>query len=163
MSQKLVDFLLARTRRERWLLGFAVVFVLPLGWYQGVILPLKTRAADATQALEDSHSLQLWLEARRLELESLPEPEADSSRTLPSIGTIESSLQGAGLEEWITNLAAGTGGAITLQMDGVEFIDLMPWLDEFERETGYRVAQFAAQRGATPGHVVADILLQAGP
>lgn len=163
MSQKLADFLLARTRRERWLLGLAVVLVLPLGWYQGVILPLKTRAADATQELEDSRSLQLWLEARRTELEALPEPEADSSRNLPSLGAIESSLQGAGLEEWITTLAAGTGGGITLQMDGVEFTDLMPWLDRFERETGYRVAQFAAQRGGAPGRVVADILLQPEP
>ncbi len=160
MTQMMMNFLLARTRRKRWLLGVLVVVGLPLAWYQGVIVPLQTRATESRQALEDSRALQLWLEARRIELDALPAPESSAPRSLPGLSAIEGSLHAAGLDESISTLATATGGVITLQMQGAEFTTLMPWLDQFERDTGYRVAQLALQRDEVAGRVVAEILLQ---
>lgn len=163
MSQALVNFLLARTRRERWLLGLVVVIGLPLGWYQGVIVPLETRAAEARQTLEDGRALQIWLDARRIELAALPEREALAPRNLPGLSAIEGSLHSAGLDNRVSTLATATGGGIALQLEGVEFTALMPWLDQFERDTGYRLAQLALRRSDRAGEVAAEILVQPEP
>ena len=160
---QMMNFLLARTRRERWLLGILFFAGLPLGWYQGVIVPLETRAAEARQALDDSRALQQWLEARRVELDALPEPNARAPRSLPGLSAIEGSLRQAGLDDSITTLATATGGGVALQMEDVEFTEVMPWLDQFERETGYRMAQLTLRRAEIAGHVAAEILLQPEP
>ncbi len=157
MTGALERFVLARTRRERWLLALLLVVGLPLGWYHGVIVPLETRESASRQALLEAQALERWLEARRAELAALPPADTRADQPLPGLSAIDASLQEAGLS---AALSTATGGGIAVLLEEVEFVILMPWLEAFERGTGYDLAQLSLRRGDQPGQVRAEFLLR---
>lgn len=157
MIRGLENFLLARTPRERWLLAILLVIGLPLGWYQGVIVPLEQREAAARQALSESRALERWLEGQRAELAALPVAVEAEDLPLPGLGAIDVRLQAAGLD---AALSTATGGGISVVLEDAEYVVLMPWLEQFERETGYAVAQLSLRRGDLPGQVRAELVLR---
>lgn len=166
MIRALADMLIARSRRERWLLSLMVLVAVPFIYVYGVVLPLGARHQQAQVALEDAAALESWLQARRVELESLPPvPEnaagADGgARPVPGLGGIETRLDKAGLGAAVRQIASADQGGVTLRLEEVAFTDLMAWLDAFEAETGYGVARMTLDRSDRPGLVEADILLR---
>lgn len=150
-------FILARTRREAWLLALLLVVGLPLGWYQGVIVPLEARKDEARQALSEAQALERWLEARRAELAALPQADTRTELPLPGLSAIDASLQQAGLA---AALSTATGGGIAVLLEEADFVTLMPWLEAFERDTGYDLAQLSLRRADQPGQVRAELLLR---
>ncbi|MFN7002560.1 MAG: type II secretion system protein GspM [Roseinatronobacter sp.] len=157
MIRGLENFLLARTPRERWLLAILLVIGMPLGWYQGVIVPLEQREAAARQALLESRALERWLEAQRAELAALPVAVETEELPLPGLGAIDARLQAAGLD---AALSTATGGGVSVVLEDAEYVVLMPWLELFERETGYVLAQLSLRRGDLPGQVRAELVLR---
>lgn len=157
MIGALERFVLARTRRERWLLALLLVVGVPLGWYQAVIVPLETRETELRAALVEAQALERWLEARRVELEALPQPDTPAERPVPGLSVIDASLQAAGLS---AALSTATGGGINVLLEAVDFVILMPWLEAFERDTGYDLAQLSLRRADQPGQVRAELLLR---
>lgn len=164
----LSDMLIARSRRERWLLGLLVLVMVPFAYVYGVVLPLNVRHGEAQAALEEAMALERWLQARRVELEGLPPvPDngagaqgAAAGRPLPGLGGIETRLDEAGLPAAGRQLASTEAGGVELRMKEVAFSDLMTWLDALEAETGYRLTRMTLLRGPRSGVVEADILLQ---
>lgn len=165
MIGALCDMLIARSRRERWLLALLVAVALPFGYVYGVVLPLNERYERARTELEDARALKRWLHERRAELESLPPVREDArtgaeARPVPGLGGIETRLREAGLDAAVEQLASADEEGIALKLQEVVFTELMRWLDALQAETGYRVVRLALQRGARAGRVEADMLLR---
>ncbi|WP_397544514.1 type II secretion system protein GspM [Roseovarius salis] len=166
MISALSDMLVARSRRERWLMALLVLVALPFGYVYGVVLPLNAQYERVQAELEDAVALERWLLERRAELESLPPlpenspGESNGTRPVPGLGGIEERLRAAGLDDSLDQLASAEGEGIELKLDDAIFTDLMRWLDALESETGYRVERLALQRADRPGRVEADMLLR---
>ncbi len=167
MIGRLAGFLLARSPRERWLMLALVVVALPLGWWQGVIVPLQTRHHDARATLQEERALAEFLTRARAEIADLPaegSAEADGALSdlptlLPGLSEVEDSLRTTGLADSLDDLAGTEDGGMRLRLDNVAFTELMPWLVRFEQTTGYRLEELTLQRRDAPGLVEATILL----
>lgn len=160
MSERLIDFLLPLSRRERGLIAALVFGILPLAVAFLVLLPLAERVPAARQAETDARTLYQWVQARVAEKQALPAPsEAGSGMPIGS-GGLEQSLIAVGLRPAVASLDVRDSGVIDLRFDAVRFVALADWLSASEPRWGYVLTRFRFDHlPETPGKVAAQLEL----
>lgn len=162
MMERLVDYLLLRSRREKVLLAVLTLLVAPLAVYLLVVQPLQANRADSVVAVSEAAALNTWVKARVVDYGALTPATATLDGAVAAIGAsgIEQSLRTAGLRDRIDRLAARSGGEIALGFDAVPFSELAAWMSDTLQQAGYVIASFRMTRGEDAGIVAADIVLQ---
>jgi general secretion pathway protein M len=160
MSGRLIDLLLRLSARERRLLALLALLALPAVLWLGLITPLQEARSRAFGQAAETRALGLWLVQRAGDQARLTRPE--SARRAPPIGIsgLEQSLVAAGLRGQVSRLGGTGDGRIELGFDAVEFDALAGWLSRSEPTWGYEIAALRLQRGAAPGQVAAELVLQ---
>jgi type II secretory pathway component PulM len=159
MSARLIDFLARLAPRERGLVGVLVFAVLPAALCFGLLLPLQERRDAAEAALHEARALQAWVAAQAGQMARLGTPGQAGPRPPVGLSALEQSLIGADLRRAVTGLADRGGGSIALRFEAVDFALLMGWLTAQDPGWGYDIASFRLERGAEPGIVAAELLL----
>lgn len=160
MIDRLVDMLLRRSRRERWLLGLALALALPALAHALVIAPLQARHRAALAARAEAAALADWVVERAAEADRLATPDRRAPAAPIGIAGLEQSLRAAGLRAAATELGSLGDGRVELRFDAVPFTDLAGWLSGSDPVWGYDIAAFRFERGAEPGLVAAELTLQ---
>ena len=160
MSQRMIDMLMARSSRERLLLGVVVFVVLPLAVALGWLLPLSEQRAAATRAQAEALALQGWVMARVGEKQALAR-NAPQQEIGPPIGSggIEQGLVAAQLRRSVSELGAAGQGGIELRFDEVDFMRLSNWLSASHPGWGYEIESFRLDALNRPGVVAAALTL----
>ncbi|WP_299297314.1 type II secretion system protein GspM [uncultured Tateyamaria sp.] len=161
MSARLIDLLSRLAPRERLLLAIMLGVALPAGLIFGLLLPLHDTRNAALDDRSDALALNLWVQARVVELQGLPQPE-ETIVTAP-IGTsgIEQALIERGLRDAVSQLSADSQGVVTLRFDEVRFGRLADWLSEAHPRWGYDIAALRLDAADTEGSVAAALTLVA--
>ena len=165
MIERLAAQFMQRSRRERWLLLVALLLALPLGLAFGVIEPLTERRLAAEQRLIDAQAQRDWLRTRQGELASLPAPGADLPQAVTQaspvgLGGIEARLSAEGLRQHVVALAAPSRGDVVIQLEAVDFAEVMRWVASVEAEAGYALGALSLRRTEVPGEVDAELQLE---
>lgn len=161
MTDSLITFLLALSRRERWLLTLLVGVVLPLAVVVFWILPLSASRSAADADLAEAQLTYHWVQARAAEARALA-PAGTAAPVAAPIGIsgVEQSLIRAGLRGLATRLSNRDRAAIDLSFDAVPFDLLASWLSGEIPASGYRIANFRFEAAEVPGIVAAAIVLE---
>lgn len=159
MNARLIDFLLARSPRERWLLGVLVLGVLPLALVFAVLLPLRAAQQDALDARTEAVAMNLWVQDRALEMAQLGAAPQASPQSAIGMSGIEETLIDAGLRDAVTDLVQDSRGQVALRFDQVRFTRLMGWLSGVAPTWGYDVNVFRIEAGPVSGDVEASLTL----
>ena len=160
----MIDWLAARSGRERVLLGLLFGLLGPAALILGVLLPLNERRAGAEQALEEARMLNIWVAARAEEAATLLPAQVEAEQAFEPIGisALEQGLKQARLWPDVTRLEARNQGGISLDFDEVEFVDLMTWLQAVHPRWGYRFEAFRFEPKERSAMVKAAIALSDG-
>ena len=159
MSAALIDFLLARSGRERGLLALLALVVVPLALIFGLALPLRQAQSAALAARTEAVAMNLWVQDRAGDLARLGDtPQAGPQ---PAIGMsgIEEALISAGLRDAVSDLSQDSRGQVSLRFEQVRFTRLMGWLSQTEPGWGYEVQAFRIEAGPVPADVAASFTL----
>jgi type II secretory pathway component PulM len=166
MTEALLYRLSQLTGRERALLAVLLVVCLPLAAVFGVIVPLQEARSAAQAEVADARALRAWVESQAAALP--PEAFRQAPQDAGTAGTgpigisgIEQTLVAAGLRPAIDRLANRRGGGIEIAFQPVRFDAFTAWLDAASRGWGYDIAALRVERADTPGHVTAELVLEA--
>jgi type II secretory pathway component PulM len=161
MNDRLIDFLLRRAPRERWLIGCLVVVVLPLALALGWLLPLAEERRAAQAALEEARALEMWVLARQDEMAGFALPRKNPVGTGPALGAsaLEQSLIARNLRSSLSALETRGDGEVALRFDAVNFVDLMRWMDAEDPDWGYRISDLRLERTERSAMVEARLTL----
>jgi len=157
--RRLVEFLLARTPRERRLLGGLVVFAVPLAVIFGVLLPMQAQLETARREEVEAAVLHLWV-AERAAAAGASAPAAPRAAR-PPIGSsgLEQGLISAGLRGDVTDLGVRDDGVIELRFEQVDFTVLANWISAARPEWGYDISSFRFEARDVSGAVSATLSL----
>jgi len=163
MSDRIADFLLAQSRRERLLLGLlvGVVFPLALGflWVAPQIEKQRTAQRQAAAAID----MRNWVQQQVAEVaaikKEMPQSTTDQKPTI-GISGIEETLRGADLRADVTRLSNREGGGVELAFDRVEFSVMARWLDQNAQNWGYDIRNFRFEQTDRDGIIAAEFLLE---
>lgn len=158
MTARLIDLLLPLSRRERGLLGLAVLILL-LGVGVGGLLPLQEARQEAAVARQEARDLQAWVSARIVEKQSLKRAETPIVSKPIGLSGIEQGLVSARLRPAVSELVRQEDGGVTLRFDEVDFLRLARWLSNAHPAWSYQIAQFRLEALDTPGQVAAWLTL----
>lgn len=154
--------LIALSPRERGLLAFLGVVVVPLAIAYGVVLPVLSARQEARQSLDSAQTLKRWVVAQADQNAALlAAPVTPTSPAGPPLGVsgIEKSLVDAGLRGDVSRLANEADGGISLGFEAVRFSALTAWLVDVEPGWGYTLTAFTFTRTDTPDMVAAEFTL----
>lgn len=159
MNTAFVDFLSSRPPRERWLIGFLVLVMMPLAVVFAMLLPLRDAHDTAKQSQTEAIALQNWVMQRVSEKQE--RAQAPDTQPSPPIGSsgIEQSLIDAGLRADVSQLGVRDSGVIELRFDLVTFTTLADWLSASKPAWGYTVSSFRIEASDTSGKVSAALVL----
>jgi len=159
MMRRLIDFLLARSARERRLLAGLVLVALPLAVVFGLLLPVQAQLESLRRAEAEAEVLYLWVAARASEAAELGPVERLEAR--PPIGSsgLEQGLIAAGLRGAVTDLGTRDNGIVELRFAEVDFTALANWISSARPEWGYDISNFRFEAGAQSGVVSATLSL----
>lgn len=165
LMDRLTDFLLGVSARERLLLALLVLIALPLGVVYGLGLPLAERRVAMRAELAEARATELWVADQAVAFATLSRDAArnrQSDRAVAAIGIsgIETSLRDAGLREAASELANTADGGITLRFDAVRFTRLAEWLSAQHDVWGYDLVGFTFERGSRADMVAAELRLE---
>lgn len=157
-----IDWLAARSARERVLLAVLAGGLLPLAVVLGLLLPLAEKRAAAEQALEEARMLNAWVAARSAEAAKLAPAQETPAQLLEPIGlsALEQGLKKARLWPYVMRLEARSQGGIALDFEQVEFVDLMSWLEAVSPRWGYEFDSFRIEPRDQPAMVKASLVLK---
>lgn len=160
MTERLLDWLAARTGRERGLIGLCVFVALPLCIVFTVLLPLSESRATALDARDEVRALEAWVRGRAQEVE-LGGATAVQSKPDPIGSTgLEAALVDAGLWPQVSDLGVQEGGVIELSFDTVVFTKLADWVSRQAPDWGYEIGSFRIEALEAPGRVSARFVLR---
>lgn len=160
--ERFLRSLMGLSPRERGLLAFLGVVVVPLAIAYGVVLPVLNARQEARQALDDAQTLHRWVAAQADQNAALlSAPVKTTTPAGPPIGVsgIEESLVDAGLRDDVSRLANEADGGVSLGFEAVRFSALTAWLADVEPGWGYTLAAFTFSRADTPDTVSAEFTL----
>ncbi|WP_299421821.1 type II secretion system protein GspM [uncultured Shimia sp.] len=154
MSDRLLEFLLQLTRREKVLLASLAGIVAPLALVFGLLMPLQERRQAAEQIQRDAVALQRWVtrQARELTILTQAAPQPEIGDPIGS-GGIEQGLIAAQLRRSVTVLDADGADGIELQFERVDFLKLASWLRSAHPDWGYDIVAFRLEATEEPGVV----------
>ena len=157
----LIDWLAARTGRERMLLGVLAGVLLPMALIFGLLLPLAERRAQAEQALRAEEKLNIWVAAQAAEAARLAPGQAAPADVPEPIGlsALEQGLKRAKLWPYVKRLEAQAQGGVALDFEEVEFTDLMNWLAASHPGWGYGFDSFRIDPRDQPAMVKVSLVL----
>lgn len=161
MSNRLIEFLLTRPTRERFLMGLLALVILPLAIVFGVLMPLQDQKRATEQAHGEARALNAWVIARAREARRLPQGGQGQGPSTTPIGSsgIEQSLIAANLRPSVSSIGVRDGGVIELQFDVVTFTQLSNWMSANELVWGYELSAFRFETTNDPGKVSANLTL----
>jgi len=165
LLDRLNAFLLALSRRERWLIALLALLVVPLGGVYGIAFPMAERREAARAAMAEARATELWVADQAVVFARLSRDatrNAGRDRAVSAIGLsgIEASLRDAGLRKAASDLANTADGGVTLQFDAVRFTRLADWLTAQRDVWGYELVGFTFERGPREDVVKADLRLE---
>ena len=168
MGERLVDFLLARTGRERWLLLALVAVAVPVAIWLAVLEPLLQARAAAAARLQAEARLHAWVLDRRAEALALGRTgnaagsaSGAGAATGPiGVSGLEAALRQGGLREQVSGLARRTDDVIELTFEEVAFAALGAWLADVSPGWGYAIESYRIEPGSRPGTVSAAFTLR---
>lgn len=163
MTERLIDILLRLSARERALIVFLVVAVLPAALYLGWIRPLVDDRNAAQAAVQEAHALRVWVEERSAESLRLSLTLQGVETAPIGVSGIEKSLVAAGLRSNLSELTRRGEEEILLRFDTVPFVDLGQWINTTSLSWGYDITGLRIERGEEPGLVAASLVLAPKP
>ena len=160
MTERLLDWLAARSGRERGLIAICLLVALPICLVFTVLLPLSESRAAALDARDDARALEVWVQRRAegasgldaVQLDARPEP-------IGSTG-LEAALVDAGLWQDVSDLGVQEGGVIELTFDTVVFTRLADWVSRQSPQWGYDIGSFRIEALDEPGRVSGRFVLR---
>ncbi len=159
MNARLIDLLLRLSPRERGLLAFAALVVLPLVIVLGILLPLSEKREAAQRDRADAQALQIWVQDRVAEQRQYAAAPAASPATPIGSSGIERGLIEAKLRRAVSELGTRTDGVVELRFDQVDFARLATWMSAAHPDWGYDIESFRFEAGEEPGKVSAWLVL----
>ncbi len=139
---------MARSARERQVLGMAgLLALLLLGW-AWVWDPLQTSLREArTRVIAAEASMaQMQAQAEQYRRLAAQSPVAASAAPGSLLVRVDGSLTEAGIGSSVLRVDPLESGRVRVQFQGVDFNALMRWLEMLAARDGLRVAEFGAQR-----------------
>lgn len=162
MWERVIQYLIGRSRRERWLLAMMIVLALPMAAVFGLVLPLSEARAAAQNRVNEARLIDEWVADQAALYLAQGAILGDAGAEIrPPIGIsgIEQSLVEAGLRKDVTELANSADGGVTLRFESVAFTGLTKWLSQNEKSWGYDLDAFKFTRGARDDAVEAEFKL----
>lgn len=156
MSEAVLNWLLARSPRERFLLALLVLIGLPCLMVVN-LLPLK-EARQATQLqLEETRDLHGWVLARAQEQNQW---QGTQLNTQPiGLGELDRSLTEIGLRAAVSGLSENTEGLVILDFASVSYVTLVSWLSQMHAVWGYDILDYRFEALERQGLVRASLRL----
>lgn len=160
MTDRLLDWLAARSGRERVLIALCLFVALPICLVFTVLLPLSESHAAALDARDEARGLEAWVQ-NRAELASNVAIAETVIRPDPIGSTgLEAALVDAGLWSDVSDLGVQEGGVIELTFDTVVFTRLADWVSRQAPDWGYDIGSFRIEAQDDPGRVSARFVLR---
>jgi type II secretory pathway component PulM len=159
----LIDWLSARSPRERVLIALLAGLALPAALILGVLMPLSERRAGAERALDEARMLNSWVAGRAAEAAALAPVTEGEKQAFDPIGlsAMEQGLKKARLWPYVSRLEARSQGGVALDFEEVEFVDLMNWLEAVSPRWGYDFDTLRIEPRQQPAMVKASLVLRA--
>ena len=152
----------ALSARERlWVVG-GLGLTLVLLCYVLVWEPLRTSHRQLQQRAAEQRADLIWMrqaarEVKRLSGGAGTSPSSDG-RSLLTL--VDQTARGAGLATALKRVAPQGEDKLSVQLDGVEFDKLIPWLGSLERDHRIAIVNLSVDRTTAAGLVNARIILQ---
>jgi type II secretory pathway component PulM len=159
MSSRLVDILIRLAPRERVLLGFLVLVIVPIGIVFGVLVPLNGARETALSQSAQAIALNIWVQDRVSEANTLVQSPNSVPRRAVGTSEIEQDLISLGLRDAVSELSSDSDGVVALRFDDVRFTRLANWMSALDPASGYIISDFRIEATETSGNVVATLTL----
>lgn len=156
--ERLTDFFVDLSARERILIFVLLFLVLPAAIYFALLVPLERGRDQARVELVEASALLQWTEARASEARRLQLVARDAAPEPIGASGVEQSLAEAGLRKDLTELSRNDQD-LELQFEVVEFTALGSWINSTSLSWGYDVTSFKVERVNEPGLVRASLTL----
>lgn len=148
--------------RERFLLFFLGMVVLPLGLWFLAAVPLMENRETAMERLIEERELEVWVKARDAEWRARSQTDRTAIARVEPVGLsgIDRALSEAGMRAAATRLENARAGGISIRLDGVAFVDFGRFLEEVERDLGYDSESLRLVRTESSGLVRVELDLK---
>lgn len=159
-SSKLQQWLQAQTPRDRvLLLVMALALVLALIWSM-VWQPLQTRLEQAQRSYAQAQADHLWLQQRAELIPGLLQRNAESATGSGQALLTVVSDSARRHEIPLSRFQPDSGGALSLSVDAVSFVELVRWLQALQQDAGVSVRSMTLDGRQAGGEVRARLILQ---
>ena len=149
MTGSILDWLMERTPRERWLLGMGAAMVLVWVAITLIWQPVQSRRQDARQQIA-------FYDRALAALQSSDAPAAPvDARALNAIVT-----EAAARFDLTIRRLEPAGERIRVTLDDAAFQTLVLWLEAMDRDSGLRATELDLSRRPAPGTVNAIMVLE---
>ncbi|OGT45518.1 MAG: hypothetical protein A3E83_05590 [Gammaproteobacteria bacterium RIFCSPHIGHO2_12_FULL_41_20] len=148
--------------REKKILASGGAILVILLIYLLVWSPLTNKVATLRQAISKNQRLLAWMQQADKQMQGLSgKSTAVQFATTPAalLGSLQSSIQKAGLAHQLTQIKEGGDETILLQFKAVDFDTLINWLVQAQHQQGFKVSHMSVVKTAVSGVVNVDITL----
>lgn len=140
--------------REKVLLAALVFFVLPLGLYFLVAVPLQDKRSQTREQLSLVQSEYRWVLARHEEWSAVDKLGQTPEQYDPvGLAGIEAALSQQDLRSRVRNLENTDAGGITLRLDPVAFTQVARFLEYLDQTSGYDIKSLGMTATESAGDV----------
>lgn len=149
--------------RERVMLGFLVLIVLPVATIFLVVLPLNAAVKTQNTALADAQKEQQWVQSQTMQAKRLGLGQVQSSRQVQDplgLSGLEESLRNARLRQSVGRMANREQGAVEISFEQVEFSQLANWVNANQDNWGYDIQTFRIDKHTRTGFVDAEFYME---
>lgn len=149
--------------RERGLIAGGMILALILLIYVLAWEPFRTSDRQLRQSVAAQRADLAWMrqaaqEIKRLDAASNRSKSAPDGRSLLTV--VDQTARAGGLETALRRIAPQGDDKLSIQLDGVEFDKLVPWLGTLEREHRITIVNLSVDRAGVGGLVNARAILQ---
>ncbi len=148
--------------RERFLVAGGTVLTVVLLLYALVWQPFQTSRNRLRHSVAEQRADLIWMHQTATEIKHLN----DVSHTRPVsdgrslLTLVDQTARAAGLSGALKRVAPQGDDKLSVQLDAVEFDQIIPWLGVLERDYRVTIVNLSMDRTASPGRVNARVILQ---
>lgn len=151
--------------RERSLIGGGMALTLTLLLYAQVWRPFSTHHHRLQRSVAEQRADLTWMRQAAQEVQRL---SGASDRTSSADGRslltrVDQTARAAGFGPALKRIAPQGGDQLSVQLDAVEFDQLIPWLGALERNQRIVIINLSADRVAAAGRANVRLILGSRP
>ncbi len=147
--------------REKQILALGSAVVLLFVLYEIIWSPFTDKISNMRTRVHDNQKLLTWMQNADKTMQTLTKSSNTKSQQLTGslLGTMQTEINKSPLARHVTQLRQAENDSVQMNLQKVDFDKLIGFITDLSNRYGLIVSQITVTPTATPGEVMADIVI----